>query len=137
MKRLLSFAAAAVLALSVTACSTDEAALRDNSATLLGAKEVKELLLGNTVTATNGDTYYFDRSGVVIGKGSYGEKNKGNWNITPEGQLCFSNWNANFAPSTCYKVFFDNATQQRKLVDGNGDLKYTVVNIVTGNPNNF
>ena len=137
MRKLITLFAASVLALSVTACTTDEAALRDNSATLLGAVEVKNLLAGNTFTATNGDTYYFDRSGVVTGKGSYGEKNKGNWNITPEGRLCFSNWNANFAPSACYKVFFDNATQQRKLVDGNGDTKYTVVNIVTGNPNNF
>lgn len=137
MRKLITLFAASVLALTVTACTTDEAALRDNSATLLGAVEVRNLLVGNTVTATNGDTYYFDRSGVVTGKGSYGEKNKGNWNITQEGQLCFSNWNANFAPSACYKVFFDNATQQRKLVDGNGDTRYTVVNIVTGNPNNF
>lgn len=137
MRKLITLFAASVLALTVTACTTDEAALRDNSATLLGAVEVRNLLVGNTVTATNGDTYYFDRGGVVIGKGSYGEKNKGNWNITQEGQLCFSNWNANFAPSACYKVFFDNATQQRKLVDGNGNTKYTVVNIVTGNPNNF
>lgn len=137
MRKLITLFTASVLALTVTACTTDEAALRDNSATLLGAVEVRNLLVGNTVTATNGDTYYFDRGGVVIGKGSYGEKNKGNWNITQEGQLCFSNWNANFAPSACYKVFFDNATQQRKLVDGNGNTKYTVVNIVTGNPNNF
>jgi hypothetical protein len=137
MRTLISLFIASILALSVTACKTDEAALRDSSSTLLGAREVKELLLGNTVTATNGDTYYFDRGGVVIGKGSYGEKNKGNWNITTEGQLCFSNWNAAFAPSACYKVFFDNTSQQRKLVDANGDAKYTVVNIVTGNPNNF
>lgn len=137
MKKLVSLFAASILALSVTACKTDESALRDSSSTLLGAVEVKNLLVGNTFTATNGDTYYFDRSGVVTGKGSYGEKNRGNWNITQEGQLCFSNWNANFAPSACYKVFFDNVSQQRKLVDGNGDVKYTVINIVTGNPNNF
>ena len=137
MKKLVSLFAASILALSVTACKTDESALRDSSSTLLGAVEVKNLLVGNTFTATNGDTYYFDRSGVVTGKGSYGEKNRGNWNITQEGQLCFSNWNANFAPSACYKLFFDNVSQQRKLVDGNGDVKYTVINIVTGNPNNF
>ena len=137
MRKLIVLFAASVLALTVTACKTDKSALRDSSSTLLGAREVKEILVGNTVTAANGDTYYFDRGGVVIGKGSYGEKNKGNWNITQEGQLCFSNWNANFAPSACYKVFFDNVSQQRKLVDGNGDVKYTVINIITGNPNNF
>jgi len=136
MRKLITLFAASVLALTVTACTTDESALRDSSSTLLGAVEVRNLLVGNTFTATNGDTYYFDRSGVVTGKGSYGEKNKGNWNITPEGQLCFSNWNANFAPSACYKVFFDNVAQQRKLVDSNGDVKYTVINVVTGNPNN-
>ena len=69
MRKLITLFTASVLALTVTACTTDEAALRDNSATLLGAVEVRNLLVGNTVTATNGDTYYFDRGGVVIGKG--------------------------------------------------------------------
>lgn len=69
MKKLIVLFAASVLALTVTACKTDESALRDSSSTLLGAREVKEILVGNTVTAANGDTYYFDRGGVVIGKG--------------------------------------------------------------------
>lgn len=137
MKRLLSFCAVAVLAFTVTACKTDESALRDSSSLLLSAKEVKDIFVGNTVSSTDGKTYYFDRDGVVVGKGAYGDKNRGNWNITPEGQLCLSNWNSNFAPSACYKVFFDNASQQRKLVDANGDVKYVVTNILTGNPNNF
>lgn len=137
MRKLITLLVASVLALSVAACKTDEAALRDASSTLLSAKEVKAIFVGNTVTSTDGKTYYFDRSGVVVGKGAYGDTNKGNWNITPEGQLCFSNWNANFAPSACYKVFFDNVSQQRKLVDMNGDVQFTVINILTGNPNNF
>jgi predicted small secreted protein len=137
MKRLLAFCAVAALAFTVTACKTDESALRDSSSLLLSAKEINDIFVGNTVTSADGKTYYFDRSGVVIGKGAYGDKNKGNWNITPEGQVCFSNWNANFAPSACYKVFFDNVSQQRKLVDLNGDVQFTVLNILTGNPNNF
>lgn len=137
MKRLVALSAAVILTFSVAACKTDEHALRDNSAILLSAKEVKDIIAGNTVTASTGDTFYFDRGGVVIGKGSYGDKNRGNWNITSEGQLCLSNWNSGFSPSACYKVFFDNATQQRKLVDMNGDMKYLVINVVTGNPNNF
>jgi len=137
MKRLLTFCAVAALAFTVTACTTDEAALRDSSSLLLSAKEIKDIFVGNTVTSADGKTYYFDRSGVVVGKGAYGDKNKGNWNITPEGQVCFSNWNANFAPSACYKVFFDNVSQQRKLVDMNGEVQFTVLNILTGNPNNF
>ena len=137
MKRLLAFCAVAALAFTVTACKTDESALRDSSSLLLSAKEINDIFVGNTVTSADGKTYYFDRSGVVIGKGAYGDKNKGNWNITPEGQVCFSNWNANFAPSTCYKVFFDNVSQQRKLVDLNGEVQFTVLNILTGNPNNF
>lgn len=137
MRKLIVLFAASVLALSVAACKSDESALRDASSLLLSAKEVKDIFVGNTVTSADGQTYYFDRGGVVIGKGAYGDKNRGNWNITPEGQLCFSNWNANYAPSACYKVFFDNVSQQRKLVDANGDVKYTVINILTGNPNNF
>jgi len=137
MKKLLTLCVASVVALGVVACKTDEAALRDSSSLLLSAKEVKDIFVGNTVTSADGKTYYFDRAGVVVGKGAYGDKNRGNWNITPEGQLCFSNWNSNFAPSACYKVFFDNVSQQRKLVDANGDVQYTVINILTGNPNNF
>lgn len=137
MKKLLTLCVASLVALAVVACKTDEQALRDSSSLLLSAKEVKDIFVGNTVTSADGKTYYFDRGGVVVGKGAYGDKNRGNWNITPEGQLCFSNWNANFAPSACYKVFFDNVSQQRKLVDANGDVQYTVINILTGNPNNF
>lgn len=137
MKKLLTLCAASLVALGVVACKTDEQALRDSSSLVLSAREVKDIFVGNTVVSADGKTYYFDRSGVVVGKGPYGDKNRGNWNITPEGQLCFSNWNANFAPSACYKVFFDNVSQQRKLVDANGDVQYTVINILTGNPNNF
>lgn len=137
MRKLLTLLAASVLAFTVTACKTDESALRDSSSLLLSAKEVRDIFVGNTVSSTDGKTYYFDRDGVVVGKGAYGDKNRGNWNITPEGQLCLSNWNSSFAPSACYKVFFDNASQQRKLVDANGDVKYVVTNILTGNPNNF
>lgn len=137
MRKFIALFAASVLALTVAGCKTDESAMRDASSLLLSAKEVKNIFVGNTVTSADGKTYYFDRTGVVVGKGAYGDKNKGNWNITPEGQLCFSNWNANFAPSACYKVFFDNLSQQRKLVDMNGETQYTVINVLTGNPNNF
>ncbi len=137
MKKLLFLLIAFILAFGVTACKTDESAIRDASSLLLSAKEVKDIFAGNTITSADGNTYYFDRSGLVTGKGAYGDKNRGNWNITPEGQICFSNWNANFAPSACYKVFFDNNSQQRKLVDINGNVKYVIINILTGNPNNF
>ncbi|MDY0383527.1 DUF995 domain-containing protein [Trichlorobacter sp.] len=137
MKKLLALCAALLMALTVAACTTDEQALRDSSSLLLSAREVKDVFVSNTVTSADGKVYYFDRSGVVVGKGAYGDKIKANWNITPEGQLCFSNWNSSYAPSACYKVFFDNVSQQRKLVDANGDVQYTVINILTGNPNNF
>lgn len=137
MKHLTSFCAAAILSLALTACKTDQTALIDSSTLLLSAKEVKEIFAGNTATSADGKTFYFDREGVVSGKGAYGDKIRGNWNITPEGQLCLTNWNSAYAPSACYKMYFDNATQQRKLVDSNGDVKFTVINILNGNPNNF
>lgn len=137
MRKLIVLFAASVLAFSVTGCKTDEAALRDASSLLLSAHEVRGIFIGNTVSSADGKTYYFDRSGMVVGKGAFGDTNRGNWNITPEGQLCLTNWNANFAPSACYKVFFDNVSQQRKLVDAQGEVQYTVTNILTGNPHNF
>ena len=137
MKKLLFVCVASLMALGVIGCATDEQALRDSSSVVLSAKEVKNIFVGNTVVSADGKTYYFDRSGVVVGKAAYGDKVRGNWNVTAEGQLCFSNWNAHFAPSACYKVFFDNISQQRKLVDAAGAVQYTVINILTGNPHNF
>jgi len=137
MKNLLTLSVVVTLLLSLNACKTVEQNLVDSSALLLSAKEVREVFQGNTVTSANGEVYYWDASGVVTGKSSYGGSSKGNWNITDDGRLCISNWNSSYAPSGCYKAYFDNTTQQRKMVDINGDLKWTVINSITGNPNNF
>ncbi|MDY0301549.1 MAG: DUF995 domain-containing protein [Trichlorobacter sp.] len=138
MKKLFNLCFAALLVFMVAGCAvTDEARLRDSGAMLLSANEVRSTFVGNTVVTTDGMNYYFDRGGVAIAKGAYGDASKGNWNITSEGLLCLTNWNSNYAPSECYKLFFDNVSQQRKVVDMNGKTKFTVLNILTGNPNNF
>ena len=137
MKKLLTLCAIITLSLALNACKTVEQNLVDSSALLLSAKEVRDVFQGNTVASSNGETYYWDASGVVVGKSAYGGGSKGNWNITDDGRLCISNWNSSYAPSGCYKAYFDNTTQQRKMVDLNGDLKWTVINVITGNPNNF
>lgn len=128
-----------VLAVSVmvAGCSSVEQNLLQANSLLLSAKEVRTVFQGNTVTSTTGESYYWDASGTVIGKGSYGGTARGNWNITDDGRLCVSNLNSSSDPGGCYKVYFDNSTQQRKLIDGSGELKYTIMNVVTGNPNNY
>ncbi len=136
MKRLITLVSAAALVVAVSGCKSVEQNLQDANALLLSAKEVREVFQGNTVVATTGDTFYFDRAGTTIGSGSFGGTVKGNWNITDDGRLCVSNLNASVAGG-CYKVYFDNTTQQRKLVDLNGDLKWVIMNVVHGNPNNF
>ncbi len=137
MKKLISLSAVAALFVSLAGCATVEQGLQSANALLLSSREVREVFQGNTVTAATGDTFYWDANGTVLGRGSYGGNTKGNWNITDDGRLCISNWTSSVAPGGCYKVYFDNTTQQRKLVDINGDLKWTVVNAVPGNPNNF
>lgn len=137
MKKLITLSSAAVLFVSLAGCATVEQGLQNANALLLSSREVREVFQGNTVTAATGDTFYWDANGTVLGRGSYGGNTKGNWNITDDGRLCISNWTSSVAPGGCYKVYFDNTTQQRKLVDINGDLKWTVVNTVPGNPNNF
>lgn len=137
MKMLVTLSAVATLFVSLAGCATVEQGLQDANALLLSNKEVREVFQGNTVTAATGETFYWDSNGSVLGKGSYGGKTKGNWNITDDGRLCISNWTSSIAPGGCYKVYFDNSTQQRKLVDINGDLKWTVINTVPGNPNNY
>ncbi len=126
----------AVLSLAA-GCATVEQNLQYSNSLLLSAKEVREVFQGNTVTATGGETFYWDANGTVVGKGSYGGILKGKWNITDDGRLCTSNWNSESTPVGCYKLYFDNTSHQRKLVDMNGELKYVIVNSVTGNPNNF
>ena len=137
MKKVLAVSLVMSLLAALTACTSVEQNLQGANALLLSSKEVREVFLGNTVTSATGEPFYWDANGTVVGKGSYGGSNKGNWNITDDGRLCVSNWNSSYAPSGCYKVYFDNTTQSRKLVDINGDLKWSVVNVVTGNPNNF
>lgn len=137
MKALLSLSVVFAMFVSLSGCATVEQELQSANSLLLSAKEVREVFQGNTVTASTGESFYWDANGAVIGKGAYGGVIKGNWNITDDGRLCASNWNSSNAPGGCYKVYFDNTIQQRKLVDLNGDLKYTVINVVTGNPNNF
>jgi hypothetical protein len=66
---------------------------------VLSTKEVREVFRGNTVTAATGETFYWDANGTVVGKGSYGGSNKGNWNITEDGRLCVSNGNSSHAPA--------------------------------------
>jgi hypothetical protein len=137
MKKLLALGAMTTLLSLLSGCATVEDNLQKSNALLLSAKEVRTLFQGNTVTSSGGDTFYWDSSGTVTGKGSYGGTVKGNWNVTDDGRLCISNWNSSYAPSGCYKVYFDNTTQQNRLVDSNGELKWAVINVVTGNPQNF
>jgi hypothetical protein len=137
MKKLLTLSAAAALFVSIAGCATVEQGLQGANSLLLSNREVREVFQGNTVRATTGETFYWDTNGSVIGKGSYGGVIKGNWNITDDGRLCISNWSSSTAPGGCYKVYFDNTTRQFKLVDLNGELKWTVMNFVEGNPNNF
>lgn len=127
----------ASLALTVAGCATVEQRLQDETPLFLSNREVREIFQGNTVSAASGETFYWDADGTVIGRGSYGGTVKGNWNITDDGRLCVSNWNSNSAPAGCYRVYFDNSTRQRKVVDMSGGLKYTIATVVTGNPNIF
>jgi len=131
------FMLSAFAALFVVGCATVEQGLQGANALLLSSREVREVFQGNTVTSSTGEAFYWDANGSVIGRGSYGGVIKGNWNITDDGRLCVSNWSSSTTPGGCYKVYFDNTTQQRKLIDINGELKWSVVNVVTGNPNNF
>lgn len=138
MKRMLPLCSAVCLALTVAGCAATVVQNQQSANTLLlSATEVRQTFQGNTVTAATGETFYWDANGSVAGKGSYGGVTKGNWNVTEDGRLCISNWNSSYAPSGCYRVYFDNAAQQKKLVDQNGDLKWTVINVVTGNSNIF
>lgn len=137
MKKLLALSAVFALIVSLTGCATVEQELQNSNALLLSAKEVREIFQGNTVTAVNGDTFYWDTAGAITGKGAYGGVIRGSWNITDDGRICTSNWNSSYAPNGCFKVYFDNASQLRKLVDLNGELRWTVMNVVAGNPNNF
>lgn len=125
------------LGVMVAGCSSVEQNLLQANSLLLSAKEVRTVFQGNTVTSTVGESFYWDASGKLVGKGSYGGITRGNWNITDDGRLCISNLNSSTEPGGCYKVYFDNSTQQRKLIDNNGELKYTIMNVVTGNPNNY
>ncbi len=123
--------------LFISGCANMEQNLKDTDALLLSEREVRDIIQGNTVTSTTGESFYFDVSGSVKGKGSYGGVMRGKWNITEDGNLCVFDWNSLNAPSGCYRVYFDNSSKRRKFVDMNGEPRWTLLNVITGNPNNY
>lgn len=125
------------LALTVAGCAAVEQGLQEDTPLFLSNREVREIFRGNTVAAASGETFYWGADGTVIGRVPSGGILRGNWNVTDDGRICVSDWNSGSAPGGCYRVYFDNSTRQRKLVDTGGVLTYTIASVVTGNPNNF
>lgn len=128
---------AAILALTVAGCATVEQELQNADALPLSSREVREIFRGNTVAAVSGETFYWGADGTVIGRVPSGGILRGSWNVTDDGRICVSDWNSGSAPGGCYRVYLDNSTRQRKLVDTGGVLTYTIASVETGNPNNF
>jgi len=137
MTGFLNLALLVTLALSTGACKTFEQSMQDTGGMQLSANEVKQIVAGNTMTTSRGETYFFNSNGTVSGRGQASGKNVGKWNITTDGKLCTSSWNNQYVPSSCSKVYYDARSQEKRVVDDSGELFYTITNVVPGNPNNF
>ena len=137
MKSLLLPAVVFAITVSMTGCATVEQQLLSSNAVLLSSKDIREVFQNNTVSTTSGESFFCDLAGVITGQGSYGGILKGNWKITDDGRICTANWNSSTVPTGCFKVYYDAAAQQRKMVDVRGNLKYIIKDVVEGNPNNF
>lgn len=133
----LSLVLFAALTLCLGACKTFEQTLQDTGGMQLSANEVKQIVAGNTITTNRGETYFFNTNGTVSGRGMSSGKNVGKWNISADGKLCTSNWNNQYVPSSCSKIYYDARSQEKRVLDDSGELFYTITNVVPGNPNNF
>jgi hypothetical protein len=116
------------LALSGCAPTTVDSLVKEQGAQQMSGQDVMDLIKGNTLKlhAFNEDALlYFEPSGRIFAKsGMSKEKDKGNWDVSEGGDLCFRMESWWYGDLRCYSVYAVQNGQYR-LATGNGVLRYT------------
>nr|WP_321466844.1 pentapeptide repeat-containing protein [uncultured Desulfobulbus sp.] len=115
------------LALFGCAPTTVESLVKEKGAEQLSAVAVMDLVKGNTLQlqAFNEQAHlYFDPSGKIFAKSDLeSDKDKGKWDVSEGGELCFRMEKWWFGDLRCFSVYATNAEKFR-LASGNGVLRY-------------
>ena len=129
MRRALVPAMLACLAISGCAPTTVDSLVKEKGAQQMAGFEVMDLVKGNTLqfSAFNEDAHlYFDPSGKIFAKSDLTtEKDKGKWDVTDGGDLCFRMEKWWYGDLRCFSVYTSDGNQYR-LATGNGVLRYKV-----------
>ncbi|MDD2463291.1 MAG: pentapeptide repeat-containing protein [Desulfobulbus sp.] len=127
MRRALLPALLAYLALSGCAPTTVNSLVQEKGAQQLAGHEVMQLVKGNTLQlqAFNENAHlYFDPSGKIFAKtGLSTDKDKGKWDVSEGGDLCFRMEKWWYGDLRCYSVYAAD-TGKYRLATGNGVLRY-------------
>ncbi|MBV5318276.1 MAG: pentapeptide repeat-containing protein [Desulfobulbaceae bacterium] len=101
--------------------------VQDRGAQKLSAKEVLALVNGNTLflqTFNEDTTLYFDPSGQLFGKALSADKDKGKWDVSEGGELCFHMDKWWYGDLRCFQVYRDTNKNKLHLAGSNGVLQY-------------
>ncbi|MGD9949150.1 MAG: pentapeptide repeat-containing protein [Desulfobulbus sp.] len=127
MRRALLSALLGFLALSGCAPTTIDSLVKEKGAQQMSGIEVMELVKGNTLQlkAYNEDArLFFDSSGKIFAKSGLGtDKDKGRWDVSEGGDLCFRMEKWWYGDLRCYSVYATE-TNKYRLATGNGVLRY-------------
>jgi uncharacterized protein YjbI with pentapeptide repeats len=101
--------------------------VKNQGAQQLTGKDVLTLVKGNTlfIHAFNEEAHlYFDPSGQLLGKISFTEKDKGKWDVTEGGELCFRMDKWWYGDLRCFQVYSTAEKSKLHLANGSGVLQY-------------
>ncbi len=97
-------------------------------ATQLPAREVLELVKGNTLAlhAFSEDAQlYFEPSGKIFAQGVSTDKDKGRWDVSEGGELCFRMEKWWYGDLRCFTVYQSGDKGKVRLAAGSGVLQYS------------
>jgi uncharacterized protein YjbI with pentapeptide repeats len=102
--------------------------VKNQGAQQLTGKDLLTLVKGNTlfIHSFNEETpLYFDPSGQLFGKISSTEKDKGKWDVTEGGELCFRMDKWWYGDLRCFQVYSNTEKTKLHLATGSGVLQYS------------
>ena len=93
----------------------------------MAAKDVLNLVQGNTLflQSFNDDAHlYFDPSGKLFAKGLSTDTDKGRWDVSEGGELCFRMEKWWYGDLRCFTVYHSGDRDKVRLATGSGVLRY-------------
>lgn len=115
-------------ALSGCGPTTVNSLVKEQGAKQMPAREVLELVKGNTLAlhAFSEDAQlYFEPSGKIFAQGVSTDKDKGRWDVSEGGELCFRMDKWWYGDLRCFTVYQSGNKGEVQLAGGSGVLQYS------------